>query len=450
MRLPIAIIGNGGAAAEAVLALRAGGYDGAIHLFADNDHAPYNPMLGPYLVSGRIPLEKAFPFGDSFVFYQVNGVDAHHNEPVTALDAEAQTLTTASGATHTYGRCLLAGGARPALPPVPGLREALAQPGSERRVFTLQTLDDALRLKDAVEAALQQKPPSGSDRPRPRAAVVGASFAGVKIADVLHDLGMQVTLVERETSILPLAAHPECARILEQHLLDRGYDLRLGAALSQITPSPDGVRLDFGALPGVSDPAKVSDTACTDTASSLPADLAVVCTGNRPALGFLTPGQVDTAVGVLIDEESRTNHPTLYAAGDVAQGKNLMNGRREVIGLWASARAQGRAAGRSMADIPGGYHGGVPNNITHVGDLLFAAIGCLQEYDHIDVSRREGSFRLHAWHEGRPVGVNLIDSCLDVGVLKQALLRTAAKSTAMLRTGVDIQATEATWTSFNA
>ena len=67
--LPITIIGNGGAAAEAVLALRANGYRGEIHLFADNQHAPYNPMLGTYLVSGRLPLERAFPFGDATAFY---------------------------------------------------------------------------------------------------------------------------------------------------------------------------------------------------------------------------------------------------------------------------------------------------------------------------------------------------------------------------------------------
>jgi 3-phenylpropionate/trans-cinnamate dioxygenase ferredoxin reductase subunit len=64
VKVPIAIIGNGGAAAEAVLALRANGYEGDIHLFADNPHPPYNPMLGPYLVAGKIPRERAFPFGD--------------------------------------------------------------------------------------------------------------------------------------------------------------------------------------------------------------------------------------------------------------------------------------------------------------------------------------------------------------------------------------------------
>ena len=81
--------------------------------------------------------------------------------------------------------------------------------------------------------------------------------------------------------------------------------------------------------------------------------------------------------GILVDEYMRSSVPTLYAAGDVAQGMNLLSGRREVIGLWASARYQGRAAGRSLAGAGAGaaYHGGVPHNITHVGNCCLRASG---------------------------------------------------------------------------
>jgi NADPH-dependent 2,4-dienoyl-CoA reductase/sulfur reductase-like enzyme len=271
--------------------------------------------------------------------------------------------------------------------------------------------------------------------------VVGASFAGIKIASVLHHMGMHVTLVEREASILPLSAHPDCARVLEQHLLGEGYELRLGAALTGVAVRPDGVRLDFGALPGAADPGGAGGTACEDQEAQQEVDLVVTCTGNRPSLAFLKPGQVDTGAGILVDDQLRSNIPTLYAAGDVAQGRNLMNGRHEIIGLWASARCQGRAAGRSIAGMPTGYRGSVPSNITHVGRLLFASVGCLREYDRIETSHQGEVFRLHAWQEGRLAGVNLIDSCLNAGVIKQALLKAATGATAEM---------EATWISFNA
>jgi hypothetical protein len=159
--LPVAIIGNGGAAAEAVLAMRASGYTGDIHLFADNDHPPYNPMLGTYLVGGKLPLEGAFPFGDGAAFYESNRVTAHLKNAVAHLDAEGRELTTVTGDTFKYERCLVASGARPSVPPVAGLREALTATGDEmlQLVFTLQTLDDALALKAAVERLLAD--PSG-------------------------------------------------------------------------------------------------------------------------------------------------------------------------------------------------------------------------------------------------------------------------------------------------
>lgn len=486
--LPIAIVGNGGAAAEAVLALRANGYRDAIHLFADNHHPPYNPMLGTYVAGGRIEAERAFPFGDAATFYEANGITVHPDSPVTGLDAEARELTTAAGDGYGYKRCLVATGARPAVPPITGLREALAAGAAgtaPRRVFTLQTLDDALALKAAIgelvgddaaargeEAGAAGGTRSGAAGAPPRAAVVGASFAGVKIAEVLHQLGFAVVLIEREASILPLAAHPEAARIMEAHLLAEGYELRLGAALAGVRANGGGaaagaagagagngagngaaakLRLDFGALPGAADPGGAGGTACEDSAAQDDVDLLVVCTGNRPAIGLLTPGQVDVGTGILVDDQMRSSVPGLWAAGDVAQGKNLLSGRHEIIGLWSSARCQGRAAGRSMADRPSGYPGGLPHNITHVGGMLFASMGCVDDYDEITVHEARGgglggigdgnvSRQVRLWRDGRLVGVNLLDCCLSAGVMKQALLRAATGATMDL---------EATWTSFN-
>jgi phenylglyoxylate dehydrogenase epsilon subunit len=442
VNVPIAIIGNGGAAAEAVMALRANHYEGEIHLFADNDHAPFNPMLSPYLVAGELPCQQAFPFGDRETFYDGNRVTAHLGQPVVSLDAEARVLTTGSGETYEYERCLVATGARPVVPPISGLREALAASEAagalERRVFTLQTLADALALKHAVDR-WRSGAGSGAQEP-PRAAVVGASFAGVKIAAVLHEIGFQVTLIERETSILPLSAHPDCARIMETRLLEEGYRLRLGAALTGVVPGPDGVRLDFGALPGAADPGGAGGTACEESPTQETADLVVVCAGTRPSLGFLAPGQIATGVGILVDEQMRSNIPTLYAAGDVAQGKNLLSGRHEIIGLWASARYQGRAAGRSLAGAPSNYPGSVPHNITHVGRMLFASVGCMNDYDRMVVCSEGDTYQVRVWQDGRLAGVNLVDCCLSAGVIKQAVLRAATGATSD---------TEATWTSFN-
>jgi NADPH-dependent 2,4-dienoyl-CoA reductase/sulfur reductase-like enzyme len=455
---PIAIVGNGGAAAEAVLALRSHGCDEDIHLFADNTHPPYNPMLGSYIAGGKLPAELAFPFGCDD-FYRAGRVTAHLGAAVTRLDAEVRELTTAEGETYRYDRCLVASGAQPAVPPVKGLREALATgaaDGAPKRVFTLQTLEDALDVRRAITELTGARSPGANGRrgapgnrgagargaagTPPRAGVVGASFAGVKVAEVLHSAGFQVVLIEREAAILPLAAHPESARIMEAHLLAEGYELRLGAALAGVKGT-ERIRLDFGALPGAQDPAGAGGTACEDSPSQDEVDLLVVCTGNRPALGFLTPGQVDMGTGILVDTQMRSSIPTLFAAGDVAQGKNLLSGRHEIIGLWSSARYQGRAAGRSMCGAISDYRGGLPHNITHVGRMLFASVGCVNDFDDVTIEKKGDAWQVRLRREGRLVGINLLDCCLSAGVVKQTFLRAAMGATTDL---------EATWTSFNA
>jgi NADPH-dependent 2,4-dienoyl-CoA reductase/sulfur reductase-like enzyme len=198
--------------------------------------------------------------------------------------------------------------------------------------------------------------------------------------------------------------------------------------------------LDFGALPGAAEPGGAGGTACDDSAAQDAVDLLVVCTGNRPALGFLAPGQVDMGTGILVDDQMRTSVPGLWAAGDVAQGKNLLSGRHEIIGLWSSARYQGRAAGRSMAGAPSGYPGGLPHNITHVGRMLFASVGCVDDYDRTAISHDGDSWQVRLWRDERLVGVNLLDCCLTAGVTKQTFLRAAMGATDDL---------EATWTRFS-
>ena len=115
---PIAIVGNGAAAVQAILSLRECRYDGSIHLFCDSPHAAYNPMLTPYYAGGTISLDQCFLFGSGLEFYRRNGVDLSLGSPVVELDAEGQTLRTAAGDKLRYERCLVATGASPILPEI--------------------------------------------------------------------------------------------------------------------------------------------------------------------------------------------------------------------------------------------------------------------------------------------------------------------------------------------
>ncbi|MCX8032652.1 MAG: NAD(P)/FAD-dependent oxidoreductase [Thermoleophilia bacterium] len=419
MDITVAIVGNGGAAAEAVLALRASGFRESIHLFSDNAHPPYNPMLGPHVVSGKLPFACAFPFGDLKNFYDNNAVVAHLGEEVVCVDAEARTITTAAGSTCKYEKCLIATGAQCIVPPIGGLAELLD--GQPQLAFLLRTPDDALSLKHAVDGLRKSMSEDRSGGDPPRVIVLGASLAGIKTAATLHDLGFDVCLIEQQPHILPFTAHPECAKVLEDHMTDEGYVLRLAATLAAVRRvSPRRLEIELG-LPH---------------ATREQADLLVLCTGTTPRLGFLVGDSVEIDRGILVDSYLRSSVPSLYAAGDVAQGKELISGRHEVIGLWISARRQGRAAGRNLAGVRYRHPGEVRHTITPVGRMFLASMGYMDDYDDIRVSRTGQRMELYLFRQGRLTGVNILDHASMAGPLRQAICKAALRA---------LGETEVTW-----
>ena len=382
----IAIVGNGCAAAECVKALRENGYCGSIGLFSDNDFPPYNPMLTTYYVAGKIGYDQMFPYGSGQSFYDKYDVRVYPKAAVVAVNAAEKLLANKAEVTSSYGKCLIATGAGPILPPLPGI--------DSRGVFAMRTVDDAVVLKQAMEKS-----------PR-KAIVVGASMIGIKLVELFHAAGMKVCLADMANHLFPLAAHPDCAEVMERRLLDRGIRLRLGAPIQSIEETPAGVRAHF-----------------KDGGAPEEGDLLLMCIGVRPNMSFIDRSQVTTDKGILVDENMRTNAEGLYAAGDVAQGKNLLTGENRLIGLWANARYQGRAAGRHMAGRPTPHPGNVPHNITHFMDIVFAGIGDTCDSD-AETKIEDGSRYVHLfWKKGRLTGANLIDCSVEAGILRRILLK---------------------------
>lgn len=382
----IAIIGNGGAAVYAIKALIENKNTAKIHLFSDHVSAAYNPMLTSYFVSGKIPIENCYPFGADFDFYQRNDVELHLGSPVKKLDTRKQTLETAHGKKFSYSKCLIATGASPLLPPIPGIKS--------ERVYTLRSMDDALRLKKAL-----------SNRPQ-KAIVIGASMVGIKLVELFLEAGLEVCLADRADHVFPRAANEYCADLIEDFLKKRHVKLLLGASIKGIEETSQGIKAYF-----------------TDQENPEEADLAVISIGTKPNIQFLDPDHVEIDQGILVNQRMETSAPNLYAAGDVAQGLNLLNGKKEIIGLWANACYQGRTAGRNMAGKIDIYPGGIPNNISHFFDLDFVSIGDVLNSPHVSHSydAQEDTYCGLTWDQGKLAGVNLLNCFTAAGMLKQSM-----------------------------
>jgi NADPH-dependent 2,4-dienoyl-CoA reductase/sulfur reductase-like enzyme len=380
------IVGNGGAGAECIKALRESGYKEKIHLLTDSRWPIANPMLTTYYVADKIGFEGLFPYGASQEFYVKYGVDAHAESPVVALDAEQKVVYAKSGLELEYDKCLIATGATPVLPPVEGI-------GSDR-IYTMRTVGDAIRLKEAM-----------TQTPK-KTLVIGASMVGIKVMELFYKVGVEVCLADLASHIFPLSAHPECAQVIEERLGQKGIKLRFGAGIEKVEETNRGVRAYFNGSTG-----------------SEEADLLVMCIGVKANTSFIDRKRVAVERGILVDGTMKTSMPGLYAAGDVAQGKNLLSGGSEMIGLWNNARYQGRTAGRNMAGKNEFFRGNIPHNITHFMGMDFVGIGNVNDHDRMEKKYDGGRYIQLFWKDGLLTGANFLDSYTESGVIKHALIK---------------------------
>ena len=379
------IVGNGCAAAECTMALRKSGYRNTIHLVTDSTWPVANPMLTTYYAAGKIPFDRLFPYGASQEFYRIYDVEVHAGSPVVTLDAERRVVVNKSGLELTYDKCLIATGASPFVPPMPGI--------DSDRVFTIRTVNDAIWLKEAMNR-----------KPR-KALVVGASMVGLKLVELFHDAGMEVCLADLAQHMFPLAAHPDCARVIEDRLEQKGIKLRFGTSIDRVEDTGSGIRAHF-----------------KGSAESEDADLLAMCTGVKANTGFVDREHVSVSRGILVDARMRTSVPGLYAAGDVTEGDFFLR-KGQILGLWAIARLQGRTAGTNMAGGDESFRGDIPHNISHFMGMDFVSIGDVHNEDKSEQTYDGKRFIQLFWKDGLLVGVNLLDRYTESGVIKNALIK---------------------------
>ena len=213
--------------------------------------------------------------------------------------------------------------------------------------------------------------------------------------------------------ILPRMVDDACAGIVQGWLEAHGVAVRTGATVTKIEQAGGKRKLSF------------------KKGEPLTADLVIMATGIRTNLEWLKGSGIETAReapgGIIVDDHLRSSVKTVYAAGDVARGRNLITGAAEVHAIEPTAQEHGRVVGANMAGRDVAYRGSLLMNIVEVAHLDVASFGQWEDpkaevYTALRAGRSE--YRKLLFHGGRLTGAVIcgpaeaVWTTNDVGMLK--------------------------------
>ena len=320
-RRTVVIVGASLGGLRTASALRRFGFDGRITLVGDETYLPYDrPPLSKEVLTGEKQPEDTF--FRTAEFFEGQGIDLKLGAAAVGLDAEARSISLATGEELGYDFAVVATGARP---------RSLPGTGDIDGVHVMRTLDDATAIRASF------------DRGR-RLVVVGAGFIGSEVAASARKRGMDVTIIEAAGQPLVMAVGAEVGeRCAGLHGL-YGAELRCGNGVAGVDEETVGlaVRLSDG--------------------STVPCDAVVVGIGVIPNVEWLEGSGVEVDRAVICDRYLRTSHPDVYAVGDLASWENPRFDRRMRVEHWTNTVEQSATVARNIinaiaGDAPIAYAG---------------------------------------------------------------------------------------------
>jgi NADPH-dependent 2,4-dienoyl-CoA reductase/sulfur reductase-like enzyme/rhodanese-related sulfurtransferase len=343
----VLIVGGVAGGASCAARLRRLDETAEIVVFDRGPHVSFANCGLPYFVGNVIADERCLLVASSELFRQRFNIAVHTRHDVTAIDRSRRTirvtdLDAAGGPREreeAYDALLLAPGAAPIRPPLPGIE----LPG----IFAVRTIPDTRRIRRWIE----------EHAPR-RAVVVGGGFIGLEMAENLAHRGLEVTILEKLPQLmLPLDA--EMAATVRTHIEAAGVRLHLGDGLSGFAAA--GERL----------------AVLTESGARLPADLVILSIGVRPETGLAVGAGLPLGArgGIAVDGEMRTADPHIWAVGDAVEVRDVISGQDLIVPLAGPANRQGRIAAESISGRARSFRGVQATAVVGIFGLTVATTG---------------------------------------------------------------------------
>ena len=303
----IVVVGAGQAGGWAAKALRSEGFSGRIVLVGDEAHPPHErPPLSKAVLAGAAEPDSTHLFKRDA--YAELGLDVRAGVAVAAIERSSRSVALTDGETIGYDRLILCTGSAPRKLAVPGAHSP--------RLHYLRTIDDALLLRPRLAQGAHL-------------IVIGAGWIGLEVAATARKRGANVTVIEPLPRICARAAPPEISEHL-LHLHERqGVAFRLGVGVTAIEDLADAMVVTL-----------------TD-GTSIRGDAAVAGIGIMPNVAVAQASGLQVDNGIIVNEQTQTSDPCVFAAGDVANMPLGCLGARVRLESWANAQNQSIVAAKA-------------------------------------------------------------------------------------------------------
>lgn len=345
--MKLLIVGGVAGGASAAARARRLAEDAEIILFERGPDVSFANCGLPYYVGGEIADRKKLLVTTPEMLRTRFRLDVRTRTSVEAVDRAAKKvhvhdLTTGRRYEETYDKLILAPGAAPLRPPIPGID----LPG----IFTLRNLQDVDRIKERVDQGIE------------RVVVVGAGFIGLELVENFVKRGLATTVVELQDQVLPPFDKEMTTPILAA-LQAQGVTELLGQSAEGFEPTAGGlsVRLKSG--------------------DRLDAQLVILGIGVRPENKLAVDAglEVGPRGGIRVDEHLRTSDPDVYAVGDAVEIKDFVSGDPTQVPLAGPANRQGRIAAENIFGRPSKYRGTQGTAVVGVFNLTAAMTGASEK-----------------------------------------------------------------------
>ncbi len=347
----------GGVAGGATVAARLSrlGTEREIIIIERGEHVSFANCGLPYYIGGVIEKESSLLLATPELFRTRYGIDVLLRHEVYSIDPQQRTvgvtnLVTGEKIQMPYDELVLSPGAAPLRPPMPGVD----LPG----VMTLRTVPDANAIRRYI-----------AEHKVRRALVIGAGFIGLEVAENLQLAGIEVSLVEGGSHVLPpLDAH--MSTYVEELLAAHGVGVEVGKIAKGIR------RCESGRL-----------QAYNDTWNSAEADLILLSVGVRPEISLAQNAglRIGETGAIWVDEHMRTSAPGVWAVGDAVQTTNRITGLPTRLAMAGVAQKQARVAADDIAGRPAVFTGVVGTAVLRLFGTTISMTGL-----NIDTLTRSG------------------------------------------------------------